>query len=428
MKYKKSKYNIIIDRPEGKFLWNTCSNAFIKLNDEGFCWLEAFTGTLTADHFFEILLKNGCIVPDDLDETGKILYEEKAAMLNTMPASMHFTIAPGMGCNYNCHYCFEKGHGTGSMMSQETIHRTEEYIIEIMSANPNLKQLNIRWFGGEPLLYMNKIEKMSHVLMNWCAANDVQYTAGIVTNGRYLTAENARRLKEINIGYVQLSMDGMGKYYEEQKGAREGDFAAVVENLKSAVDLLDITIRINVEDSLDEALALTEYLLTECGLDEKLKVYVAHVRDYEGMTAEEEQMSHAHFLELEGQYISLFGKDGPYSRKSLGFILPKRRCTTCRTVCGTNFCIGPEGELYRCEHYFGHKDFSVGNVFSGRSYPGTELEYIKYRHLPKCLDCRLFPVCLGGCMNDNTEGKPVLDCDAFLERQIDFLLRAYAPL
>lgn len=427
MKYKKSRYNIVIDRPEGKFLWNTCSNAFIKLNDDGERWLEAFDGTKTADSYFEILLKNGCIVPDGLDETRKILYEEKATMLNTMPAAMHFTIAPGMGCNYNCPYCFEKGHGSGSVMSQETIHQTEAYIIKKMSANPNLKQLSIRWFGGEPLLYMNTIENMSHVLMDWCAANGVQYTAGIVTNGRYLTKENARKLKDLHVGYVQLSMDGMGKYYEEQKGAREGDFAAVVENLKSAADLLDITVRINVTDRLDEALALTEFLLKECDLDGKLKVYVAHVRDYEGMTAEEERMSHAHFLELEGTYITLFGKDGPYSSKSLGFIQPKRRCTTCRTVCDTNFCIGPEGELYRCEHYFGQKEYSVGHVLSGRSYPETELGYLKYCHLPKCLDCSLFPVCLGGCMNDNTEGKPVLDCDAFLERQIDFLLRAYDP-
>ena len=272
---------------------------------------------------------------------------------------------------------------------------------------------------------MNTIENMSHVLMDWCAANGVRYTAGIVNNGRYLTEENARKLRAVNIGYVQLSMDGIGEYYEEQKGACEGDFAAVVENLKSAADLLDITVLINVEDSLDEALALTEFLLTACALDEKIKVYVAHVRDYEGRTAEKEQLSHSHFLELEGEYISLFGKDGPYSSKSLAFILPRRRYTTCRTVCDTNFRIGPEGELYRCGHYFGRKEFSVGNVFSGRSYPETKLDYIKYRHLPRCLECSLFPICLGGCMNDNTEGKPVLDCDAFLKRQIDFLLKAY---
>ena len=117
MTYKKSKYNIMIDRPEGCFLWNTCSNALIRLNEDGRKWLEDYDGTQTTGPYFEILERNGCIVRSDLNETGKLLYEEKAVMLDPMPESMHFTIAPGLNCNYNCPYCFEKGHGHGGMMS-----------------------------------------------------------------------------------------------------------------------------------------------------------------------------------------------------------------------------------------------------------------------------------------------------------------------
>lgn len=425
MDYKKSKYNIIINRPEGCFLWNTYSNALIRLNREGLRWLKAYDGTQTTGSYFETLERNGCIVRSNLNETGKILYEEEAVMLDPVPEIMHFTIAPGLGCNYSCHYCFEKGHRYGEKMGPDVITATENYILNKASENPKLKQLEIRWFGGEPLLYMDTIEAMSHFFMDWCTAKGIQYSAGIVTNGRYLTRENAERLKKLQVGYVQLSMDGIGRHYEQQKGARSGDFDAVVENLRDSAELLDITVRINVSDSINEACDLTGYLLKECGLDGKIRVYVAHVRDYEGRTADEEQTAHAHFLEMEGQYISLFKEKGPYKSESLAFIPPKRRCTTCKSVCGSNYCIGPEGELYRCEHHYGRPEHVVGNVLYGQYYPEAELVYLKYRHLDQCLECSLFPVCLGGCMNDNVEGKPVLECQAFLERQIDFLMRAY---
>ena len=425
MTYKKSKYNIIIDRPEGCFLWNTYSNALIRLNEEGIKWLEAYDGTQNTGTYFETLERNGCIVRCDLNEMGKLLYEEKAVMLDPMPESMHFTIAPGLGCNYSCPYCFEKGHGHGGMMSSTVVDATVNYIISKATANPKLKQLEIRWFGGEPLLYMDIIETMSLAFMDWCAANGIHYTAGIVTNGRYLTRETAERLKALRVGYVQLSMDGIGDHYERQKGACAGDFDAVVENLKASADLLQITVRINVLDTINEACELTDFLLKKCGLDGKIKIYVAHVRDYEGRTAHEEQAAHAHFLEMEGQYISLFNAEGLYKRESLAFIPPKRRCTTCKSVCGSNYCIGPDGELYRCEHYYGMSEHVVGNVMHGLNYPEMELVYLRYKHLDQCLDCCLFPVCLGGCMNDNGEGKPVLDCQAFLERQIDFLMLAH---
>lgn len=423
--YKKSKYNIIIDRPEGCFLWNTYSNALIRLNEEGLMWFDAFDGTQDTGTYFETLERNGCIVRNELNETGKLLYEEKAVMLDPAPESMHFTIAPGLGCNYSCPYCFERGHGNGGRMSPAVVDAALNYIINKTAANPNLKQLEIRWFGGEPLLYMDIIEKMSIAFMDWCAAKDILYTAGIVTNGRYLTRETAERLKKMRVGYVQLSMDGIGKHYEQQKGAFAGDFDAVIENLKASADLLQITVRINVSDTINEACELTDFLLKKCGLDGKIKVYAAHVRDYEGRTADEEQEAHAHFLEMEGKYISLFKEEGPYKRESLAFIPPKRRCTTCKSVCSSNYCIGPAGELYRCEHHYGMSEHEVGNVLHGQNYPDTELDYLRHKHLDHCLECSLFPVCLGGCKNDNIEGKPVLDCQAFLERQIDFLMRAH---
>lgn len=425
MGYKKSLYNIIITREEGNFLWNTYSNAFIKLNDDGLKWIQDYDGTQLESEYCDVLKNNGCLVHENIDETSKILYEEQATIMNQFPETMHFTIAPGLGCNYHCPYCFEKGHNIGKTMSEETIQCTVDFIISMVSKNPRVKKLEIRWFGGEPLLYMRKIENISHQLISWCKKHNIHYSAGIVTNGRFLNQENALKLSELKIVYVQLSMDGIGTYYEIQKGAQKGDFDVVVSNIITASDILDITVRINVKETLEEAKTLTKYLLIDCKLDKKIKVYVAHVRDYSNKDAEQNQNSHHRFLDMEGDYIKMFGNGKDYSLESLSFISPQRRCTTCKSICGTNFCIGPEGELYRCEHHYGLKEYSVGSVTLGRTYHQKENAYFQYKHLPKCLSCILFPVCLGGCKTDNENDDTVLDCESFIERQIDYLLKTH---
>lgn len=425
MAYKVSRYNIFIDYLESYYLWNTYSNSFIKLNKEGKKWLDNFDGQQTDEQYFEILKANGCIVNKDMNEIGKLLLEEKSSMLDISPEKIHFTIAPGLDCNYRCLYCFEKGSYTNSRMDNDTLEKVFSFIIHKINSNKNIRELNIRWFGGEPLLHMDIIIALSRKLIKSCEEIGISYSAGIVTNGRLLSLNYATMLKELKVKYVQVSVDGMNDHYLKQKQAKAGDFEEVVKNIKLCSDVLDITVRINVSESIREAIKLTQYLLIDCELEKKIKVYIAHIRNYASKSIEEERNSHRKFLELEGEYISMFGKNGKYSLESLSFINPKRRCTTCKSVCGYNFCIGPAGEFYRCEHHYGRKEFVVGNVDSGRYYSNLELDFLSHTHNKDCLECKIFPICLGGCMNDNMEGKTVLACDSFYNRQIDYLLKAY---
>ena len=373
--------------------------------------------------FCDALLANGCVVPVGFDELGKVLVDEKATMLDRDPKVLHFTIAPSLGCNYACPYCFEAGARYGLPMTEETRRITVAHVIDVASRCHDLKNLGVTWFGGEPLLQMDAIESMSRELIGWCDGHGVSYGAGVVTNGRYLKRTTAKALVACGVSYVQLSMDGPLERHIDSKRASAEDFWETVANIEESADVIPITVRINVVDTLDDAMALSDLLLRERGLDGRIKVYVAHVRDYDNLAGERE--SHRRFLRLQGEFMSLFGEDGPYSSRSFSYIVPRRRRTTCLTVCGDNTCIGPRGELYRCEHQFGRSEYEVGDVRNGRTFVPHDLAYLSHQHFSECLDCGIFPVCLGGCMNDAATGKPVLACDEFRERLIDFLMLDY---
>ena len=120
----------------------------------------------------------------------------------------------------------------------------------------------------------------------------------------------------------------------------------------------------------------------------------------------------------------MFGNGEKYFHESFAEINPLRKCTTCLSVCAPNFCIGPNGELYRCEHFLGLKDKIVGDVFSGRFYTEAETKYLTFTHLDKCLRCSIFPICMGGCMNDVTKDDNAIACDRFIEQMVDMKMFA----
>lgn len=422
-KYKLSHYNVFFERKGNSYLWNTFSGALIKVNESGKAYIDSFNGCESDDNYFKILKNNGCIVHTRFDELGKVLIEEKTLMVNPAPERFHYTIAPTMSCNYNCNYCFEDGYMNRKKMSDDTQNLVCQYIFRQILRNKNLKQLTIRWFGGEPLLHMDAIQYISCQLDSLCREHDIKYDAGIVTNGRFLTRKNAILLRECKVEYVQLSVDGMSERYIKMKHATPRDFDATIENIVAASDILPITVRINVSDDIEDAIRLTHYLLGDYKLDGKIKIYVAQIRRYgDSSTTISGKKEHAQFLNLQQKYMKLFAENGNYKAESFARVIPRRRCTTCFSVCYTNPCIGPEGELYRCEHDFGKNERIVGTVEAGRFYSFPDREYFEFEHFSECKKCSFLPICLGGCMNNTKAGVLDIECEQFKERMIDMLM------
>ena len=422
VRYKLSRYNNLFTRGNSTYLWNTLSEALLHIDEDSLRFIHAFDG---ADHSgedaFDILLKNRCIVSSELNECNQVLKEEKISILNPFQKVLHLTIAPGLGCNYHCVYCFEKHREQKNAMTESTCEELVRFIKNTADANPALKYVMIRWFGGEPLLYMDTISFISDQLIPYFQSANITYYSEIITNGRFLTVENAKRLRDYGIARVQLPIDGMPDYYMAQKKATRDDFEHTIKNILDSCDILPIQVRINISDEKEEALRLTEYLLRDLNLDGKIKIGIAHIRNYDMADSAEEEALHREFLEFEKQYIHEFVNNGKYSPESLALTPPMRRPANCYCICSNNFVIGPGGELYRCEHHLGRKEYSVGNISDGENYSPIEMHFIHYRHPEKCLFCSIFPVCLSGCLNYRLS----MACREYKEHLFDLLLFSY---
>ena len=418
--YKLSVFNVRFTRDNKNYLWNTFSNALIRLDQSAIQFIDNFSGEETDHPYFKVLFQNGCIVTDCLDEFGKILYDEKAITFNRYPKRLNYTIAPGLSCNYHCEYCFENHRTSFEKMSLEVEESLFQFFCRQIKNNSNLDEICITWFGGEPLLYVDIIDRISKRLVSHCREHGIKYHAGMISNGRFLTKENVQILRDNQIDHIQISLDGMPEHYAKIKNASVDDFYQTVNNIVYACDYMHIAVRINILDSLTDAVNLTDYLLKVRNLDGKIKVYVAHTRLYDdNLSVKEEHKSHQLFLKNEGNFIQLFGKAGIYNKNSFEYRKPQRRGTTCLSVCHHNACIGPNGEIYRCEHHFGMKDAIVGNIYNGLFFQANDLAFFSFQHRKKCLRCKFFPVCLGGCLDDAINQRDIIDCRHYCERLID---------
>ena len=76
------------------------------------------------------------------DELGWVLMGEKSAMLDRSPRYVHYTLAPGLDCNYHCRYCFENGKRY-NVMTPETERAVLDYMLRNIEQNKALKDLGI---------------------------------------------------------------------------------------------------------------------------------------------------------------------------------------------------------------------------------------------------------------------------------------------
>ena len=98
---------------------------------------------------------------------------------------------------------------------------------------------------------------------------------------------------------------------------------------------------------------------------------------------------------------------------------PKARNIWCAQHSMNSLCIGPYGEFYKCEHYFGQKDHVIGDVKFGLNYSNDFLTFMDVPFGEKCQECVIFPICLGGCPQRRLKTSE----NSFCEFTLDHLIK-----
>lgn len=397
MEYKESKYNFLYPHTTGQdgdmVIYNARTTSLSIMDKEHAKMFTDFcNGIPIADKDFEQqLFRCGCILPTNIDEQEILQLRLNQTRFNS--SMLALTIAPTMNCNFRCVYCFEANSLNTSVMSEEV----QQAIIDLAKRRAKTAEtMNVVWYGGEPLLALDIIEKMSKQLIQIAEENNIPYNAIMVTNGYFLTKEIAQKLTQLKVNSVQITVDGPKHVHDKRRvlAGGQGTFDKIISNLAECwQEINNISLRINTDKTNEDKIDDIVHLLKEKGIE---RIYC-----YLGFVTETDDYSHERCLTME-----TFGK------KQFDFSLrhgyspmieyPLTRANYCSADYYYNFLIDPEGLLYNCWNDIGNKERSVGSLFDDER-ANYNLEYYNKFLLydptvdPRCSDCKLLPVCMGGC-------------------------------
>ena len=338
-------------------------------------------------------IRQGIVV--DFDEREYI----KSSLLFTYnrSRSVQVIIAPSLVCNFNCPYCFES-HLDKNVMSREVQDKVINFLKNLISYSWK-RQLDVTWYGGEPLLHPEIIEYISNPVISFCENRGINYTAGILTNGYFFNQKNVDLLNRCKVNRAQITIDGLEKNHDLTRHLfnGKGSFKQIIDNLNSIKFNGSISIRNDIHSNNKEDIEGLKKIIKE--ISEKtgntIYYYTAPIINVPA----EERENQVDFLNIKDTIEFEF--------KRRNERIPPFRPTYCSTPSIYFFGIGSRGELYKCWEDFGIKERIYGNIdqwdirdpFKTASNPDILMKYVNSAGVldSECYDCVWLPICGGGC-------------------------------
>lgn len=411
-KYKQSKYNCLQKSLDNSIiLYNPLYKSIAKVNQSDD---ERITGLLSneqvvctdgSDEFINRLVNKGYLVPEKFDESLMV----RRVISDTINRPLlELCMITTQQCNFRCSYCFENvADAPKGTMSAEVQDAIVDYVKKHITQYSGLE---VSWFGGEPLMAMPVIRRLSKLLIEVCAAYKKPYYATVTTNGYLLTRDVFEELLEYKVREYQITLDGGKELHDQQRflANGEGSFDTILKNL---VDIKQhckgrffVNIRTNFSQQMYEYLAGFLQLMDECFYpDSRFKLYFALVQDMGGSFLKEmkEQLVSNSEIFLTKKVLELlphkelYSPDWVMSRLMGGQMcgLAKKNCVVFENT----------GDVHKCSTYFQTlPDTRVGGLEDGKMVidPYRETMWLMQGDETDtlCKECFMKPVCINtGC-------------------------------
>jgi len=419
MDLKVSRYTHICEYEDGLCIgYNALTGKFLRLN--GVNKTHIRTALLSKQvpqraSTFEIeqLKSLGFLLDFDIDE--RVVVREVRRIGVADKGDVLLTILPTLRCNFACKYCFQRHSAkTMSIEVEEALLRfLESYVL------PGTKSLAIQWYGGEPLLALPTLERLSHRISATTESHGCRLApACIVTNGSLLSAKNVSRLLKAGVRSAQVTLDGPEAVHNNRRPLAngQGSFNTIIKNIKAAASTLRIAIRINVDrENRLEIFTLLEQI-RDLGVLDRAAAYVApvecYISDYTAlkntrMTPEE----FAKFFRSLAQQcldsaIPLSSNVNSVSPSMLEYCIAESR---------SGFVVKPDGELVDCWAKTDCRLEPLANLLKPDTLSHlSTLARVESKVLSDelCCDCNLLPICIGGCpvLHDSTQNPYTKRC------------------
>lgn len=380
--FRKSSFCYEVEVEGKRLFYNTLTKEclFIDVNDN-------------EDYVKRELIKKWFYVPNEFDELKFV--DDIRDVLNYTLCQTNgikgYTILPTTDCNARCFYCFE-AKSQKITMSDEIANKVVEYIYRSHCKEAN--ELDIVWFGGEPLYNQNAID----IICTGLKEKNVGYKSIMISNGYLFDKPTIEKAKELwNLHKVQITLDGTEKIYNKVKAYKNKDKNAYERVLNNIGDLLDsaikVTIRLNIDAyNMNDVKLLVDELAYRYKGKKGLSVYshtlFEDVDRCNFKRTNERRKEICDFQrELEKDIVSLGLDSYPYTIKS------EFMTHFCMADSLNSIVILPDGHLTKCESCLDGN--YVGTIDDDKLNDDMFAYYgARYEKLEECKTCLLYPECI----------------------------------
>lgn len=195
-------------------------------------------------------------------------------------------ILPTEQCNFRCVYCYEDfklGKMRPTMVSA---------IKKFLSVRlPEINQLKIAWFGGEPLAALDVVLDISHYAKSNLERSGGTYHFGMTTNGYLLNSPRFESLIEAGVRGFQISLDGPEDVHNRTRLRADGGntFERIWNNLLQMAQskhAFETVLRIHVTpDNYREIPRLLAKIKSEMGADPRFQIFLKSIANLGGPNA-----------------------------------------------------------------------------------------------------------------------------------------------
>lgn len=392
---KASKYNTFFSLEGKTFGFNAYSQEYILVDDTLYDMVQIGTkrndfSELSELHpdFYDFLVEKNFLVEKSVDEFEQV--KELSLVSDNDSSQFELIVNPTMNCNFKCWYCYES-HIKDSKMNHEVLTSVTLLANNVISHQVGLKKFVLSFFGGEPLLYFDRV--IAPLLVNisaMCASHKVRFECGMTTNGLLIDEDMLIVCKQNGLNSFQITLDGNRRQHDKVRFISEGkgSFDRIVANIKMVAKMgMFVNVRVNCSSETFENIDEIILEFNDLSEDERNKLHFDFQKVWQEEIGIQDRLSETR---------ATFAKNN-FSVRSGYSDTVRHSCYADKRYQAT---VNYDGEVFKCTA----RDFVTGNgegrvMNDGKIIWNEKFEKrlnSKFKNAP-CKECRILPICGGGC-------------------------------
>ncbi len=349
---------------------------------------------------------------EELKRQGQLftedIYEEYLPAWDRKPVVKALCLHIAHDCNLRCRYCFASTGDFGSgrtLMPPETGKKAIDYLIKASGGRRNLE---IDFFGGEPLMNFNTVKETVYYAEEKGRESGKNFRFTITTNALLLNEEHKAFINE-HMGNVVLSIDGRKEVNDRMRFRADGSgtYSAILPKIKDIADSRNQDGYYVRGTFTRENLDFSEDVLHLADLGFKqisVEPVVAAVNSGFDLREEDLPALFEEYEKLAAEYVRRHREGHGFNFFHFMLDLEQGPCVAKRLKgCGSGheyLAVTPEGDLFPCHQFVGMDGFKMGNVYNEGALNEKVRDMFKNSTIYTKEDCRSCWArfyCSGGC-------------------------------